>query len=242
MRRGLSVFVVVAAMGLLAVGAASGGGNSDAAHACQQNGYLNLHRSDGSSFKNTGDCVSYFAQNHTLPACTFTATSGCMTFDNVVVNNDAGQTLTLDGAFSINTTCNTLDPSTTCPTNPLVSPFASNTYAAGGGTYVISDSSGVIEQGTLTVGPTASFPTGLISASYQDISTGLIASCTAADARNILVAAATNNAFDAAAEVGGGVSTDALTGPVSNVTFVPEHTQIEFLNDVPVAGTLSITC
>ena len=37
------------------------GGNSAAAHACQQGGYLNLFRIDGTGFKNTGDCVSYAA-------------------------------------------------------------------------------------------------------------------------------------------------------------------------------------
>ena len=48
---------------LSAVGAATfaKGGNSAAAHACQQGGYLNLFRLDGTGFVNTGDCVSYAA-------------------------------------------------------------------------------------------------------------------------------------------------------------------------------------
>ena len=37
------------------------GGNSAAAHACQQGGYLGLFRTDGTGFANTGDCVSYAA-------------------------------------------------------------------------------------------------------------------------------------------------------------------------------------
>lgn len=37
------------------------GGNSAAAHACQQGGYLNLFRLDGTAFANTGACVSYAA-------------------------------------------------------------------------------------------------------------------------------------------------------------------------------------
>lgn len=36
-------------------------GNSDAAYACQQGGYQNLFRADGTSFENTGQCVSYAA-------------------------------------------------------------------------------------------------------------------------------------------------------------------------------------
>lgn len=41
-----------------------GPGNSDAAHACQKDGYLNLAPADSPSepFENTGDCVSYAAQ------------------------------------------------------------------------------------------------------------------------------------------------------------------------------------
>jgi hypothetical protein len=41
-------------------------GNSDAAHACQQGGYQHLFRTDGTSFKNAGDCTSYAAQGGTL--------------------------------------------------------------------------------------------------------------------------------------------------------------------------------
>ncbi len=42
------------------------GGNSDAAHACQQGGYLDLFRTDGTAFKNTGECVSYAAHGGTF--------------------------------------------------------------------------------------------------------------------------------------------------------------------------------
>jgi hypothetical protein len=41
--------------------AAARGGNSDAAHACQQGGYLELFRTDGTGFDNAGECVSYAA-------------------------------------------------------------------------------------------------------------------------------------------------------------------------------------
>lgn len=42
------------------------GGNSDAAHLCKQGGYQDLFRSDGTGFKNAGDCTSYAAQGGTL--------------------------------------------------------------------------------------------------------------------------------------------------------------------------------
>jgi hypothetical protein len=53
-------------------------GNSDAAHACQQGGYQDLFRTDGSGFKNAGDCVSYAAQGGVL------ATRQTATFTNVL--------------------------------------------------------------------------------------------------------------------------------------------------------------
>src|SRR5579859_7557037 len=55
-------------------------GNSDAAHACQQGGYLTLSEPDGTPFANTGQCVSYFAGAGT--ACIVTSTTGCLTFVN----------------------------------------------------------------------------------------------------------------------------------------------------------------
>ena|SRR5689334_15733904 len=39
-----------------------GNGNSDAAHLCQNGGYANVLRNDGTGFTNTGDCVSYAAR------------------------------------------------------------------------------------------------------------------------------------------------------------------------------------
>ena len=56
-------FIVAAATAAIMVPLAlAGGGNSDNAKACQQNGWQNLVRPDGTGFKNTGDCVSYAAQ------------------------------------------------------------------------------------------------------------------------------------------------------------------------------------
>jgi hypothetical protein len=49
-----------------AQGQTAGPGNSAAAHACQQGGYLDFTREDGTAFANTGECVSYAAQGGTL--------------------------------------------------------------------------------------------------------------------------------------------------------------------------------
>ena len=65
MKRALMAAVLFAVTLALSVGAgtaAAGGGNSDAAKACQQDGWQTLVRQDGTGFKNTGDCVSYSAQ------------------------------------------------------------------------------------------------------------------------------------------------------------------------------------
>ena len=43
-----------------------GNGNSDAAHKCQQGGYLSLVGSDGTTFKNVGKCVSFAAHGGTF--------------------------------------------------------------------------------------------------------------------------------------------------------------------------------
>jgi hypothetical protein len=57
---------VLASASSVAVAQPSGGGNSSAAHACQQRGYMNFVRGDGSTFDNTGDCVSYAAKGGAL--------------------------------------------------------------------------------------------------------------------------------------------------------------------------------
>jgi hypothetical protein len=50
----------------LAAAGPSGGDSSSAALACQQGGFVNFVRSDGSTFGDTGDCVSYAALGGTL--------------------------------------------------------------------------------------------------------------------------------------------------------------------------------
>src|SRR5579862_9889612 len=57
--------LIIAGPGLTAAYAADGG-NSAAALLCQQGGYANLMRTDGTSFSNTGQCVSYAAHGGQL--------------------------------------------------------------------------------------------------------------------------------------------------------------------------------
>jgi hypothetical protein len=196
-KRSLIVVVVLVAAGALAPVAAASGGHSDAAVACQQGGYLTLTRSNGSSFKNTGDCVSYFAQGGVGGGCAVTATSGCLTFDKAVMpepdqTNYPGWTVTVSAAFSFDTSCNEADPTSTCgaPT-----PGVPNSYATGGGTYVIKDGNGTVqEQGTLTADDTGTYE-GLQAAEYT-LTDATPTSCAAAQVRSVGVYAGTNNATD----------------------------------------------
>ena len=70
------VVVLGAAVAALvsALGASAGGGNSDFAHLCKKNGWMNLVRADGTSFANQGACVSYGANGGKLgQTITFTS-------------------------------------------------------------------------------------------------------------------------------------------------------------------------
>ncbi len=70
MRTGMLRLLAIVAliMGTLVLGTAvaADGGNSDAAHACQRGGYANYTRTDGTTFANQGQCVSYAAHGGTL--------------------------------------------------------------------------------------------------------------------------------------------------------------------------------
>lgn len=77
-RKRFMVAWMIALAGLVlgsgAVTALAGGGNSANVQLCQKNGWMNLVRSDGTAFRNQGDCVSYGAQGGTLhPLYVFTA-------------------------------------------------------------------------------------------------------------------------------------------------------------------------
>ena len=50
----------------IATASAADGGNSDNAKLCQQGGWEDLLREDGTPFKNVGDCLSYAAQGGEL--------------------------------------------------------------------------------------------------------------------------------------------------------------------------------
>lgn len=72
------------------------GGNSAAAHACQQGGYLNLFRTDGTGFRNTGECVSYAAHGGVLVTrVTATFTNGDLrACNNVTIGYEIGGVMT----------------------------------------------------------------------------------------------------------------------------------------------------
>jgi hypothetical protein len=88
----VGVLALTATMGIGLVGIASpagAAGNNDNAKACQQGGFVNYSRTDGTRFKNAGECTSYAAKGGTLVAlpdlvpdgsCTPTATTVSCTF------------------------------------------------------------------------------------------------------------------------------------------------------------------
>ena len=59
-------FLVAALVALTAGTTLAGGGNSGAAHACQNGGYADLVGSGGETFANTGECVSFAAHGDTF--------------------------------------------------------------------------------------------------------------------------------------------------------------------------------
>jgi hypothetical protein len=88
MRLGLLCAFLVVALVWLAPTAVAGGGNSGNAKLCQKNGWTTLVRSDGSSFANQGDCVSYAAQGNSLVAKTRSQLD-CESFFGVYSTNPA---------------------------------------------------------------------------------------------------------------------------------------------------------
>lgn len=130
-------FVAAGIGGMQSIGSAQAAGNSAAAHACQQGGYLNLVSSDGASFASVGQCVSYAAQGGTFgvpgPTCTFGVDSGCVTLSTVSVPfvSDSGLgTLSLTGSYTFSPT------SAYCPFTG-----ASCGLASGSGTYTVAGGS-----------------------------------------------------------------------------------------------------
>src|SRR5436305_9606597 len=107
--------ILIAAL-LLAVlaarpaGVTHAAGNADAAHACQQTGYLTLFRADGTGFKNAGECTSYAAHggqfSSGIAACAVGSNSGCVTLTNVTLDGINGFTgsYTLTGLYDFSPT------------------------------------------------------------------------------------------------------------------------------------------
>ena len=116
-------FAVVAASLSVMVGvapaiAAADGGNSDAAKACQKDGWQTLIRQDGTRFKNTGDCVSYKAQGGALiPAGHHFITFGEFPVGTLVTTQYAS-----DGVIFSGTPGPFIAQDAANPTSPVLSP------------------------------------------------------------------------------------------------------------------------
>lgn len=137
--RHLALAVVVAlAITTLLAGQIAMGGNSDAAHACQQGGYASLQGSDGTLFKNAGECTAFAAHGGTIVGITATCSfvsgqTGCITFNGVAIRQVDISTLsylstatyTLTGSMTFSPIC------ITCGTPT----------ASGGGTYTFAGTS-----------------------------------------------------------------------------------------------------
>lgn len=152
-------FVLVGAAGTQLPTVSHAQGNSVAAHACQHGGYQNLQGTDGTTFKNTGQCVSYVAHGGTLEplaSCTVISDSnGCLTLNGLTIgyyDDSSYGTISLTGAFSFS-------PVTGCGAYygfPACGP------AVGGGSYTVTE-------GTFDGGTSGTFTvSGTIYAAYFD--------------------------------------------------------------------------
>jgi hypothetical protein len=202
----ISCLAVLACLGggLAAQSALAGGGNSDAAHACQQGGYLDLTRSDGSHFENAGDCVSYAAHGGQFPACVVTPTSGCIVYDNQTFDWGGFATLTIDGAFSFSTTA--------CPDDCLRGFLTPNELATGAATVTITDNSTgeLYLQGTLTAANTVGTAEGLGYVSYGNDSGA--STCSAATSRTVSI--------DVTSKLTGGTVLEAVEGTTTGAAYL----------------------
>lgn len=222
MRKRLVVIFAISCMAAMAAAgtATAGGGNSGAALECQQGGYLNMQGSDGSTFKNVGDCISYFAQDGTAgtSACSYTpgGATGCMTFDVLLTSTDGSETMTLNGAFSFSTTaCE--DPDVLVLTENPCTPVP-NDLATGGGTYTIYHRDGTVaDEGTFSAGNAANTEEGLWGSYFADADNATEEeSCSQATLREVSVVASTSDSTSPFLEVaaGTGASGQQLSGVV----------------------------
>jgi hypothetical protein len=205
-RQGIRRLWVLAALGvgllvplLTSAPISHAAGNSDAAHACQQGGYLTLTGRDSSgqpvTFANEGECVSFVAHGGFIPgvtACMVTSTTGCLTFNNATLpelsGSDPGYTITLTGSTSFVDTC----PSGTCDYVSSSNFNLPNALATGGGTYVEQDSTGTVtHQGIYRIAGTAGSYEGLGGVVYVDPNRSLVSSCAAATGERLVLLVAT---------------------------------------------------
>lgn len=114
--------VVLALTVALSVGVATAtaaeGGNSDAAKACQQGGWQNLVRQDGTAFTNTGDCVSYAANGGGL----IPKGNHLITFDEFPVGTLVTTQYASEGVVFSGTPGPFISPDGANPTSPVLSP------------------------------------------------------------------------------------------------------------------------
>ena len=77
----VALFVAAATAAIMVPLALAGGGNSDVAKACQQGGWQNLARLDGTGFNSQDECVSYGAHG-SVPIAKPTSTPGSENFSS----------------------------------------------------------------------------------------------------------------------------------------------------------------
>jgi hypothetical protein len=114
----LLALLATLALSLGVATAAAGGGNSDAAKACQKDGWQTLIRQDGTGFKNTGDCVSYAAQGGAL----IPTGHHFITFSEFPVGTFVTTQYASEGVIFSGTPGPRISPDGAVPTSPVLSP------------------------------------------------------------------------------------------------------------------------
>jgi hypothetical protein len=158
--RRLAVLVVVALAAVLispaSVPALGATANNDAAHACQQGGYLSYTRADGTGFRNAGECTSYAARDGQIvgigAVCTHPANGGCIVLDDVTIREGSitpptftysspGSSYTLSGTMIFTPTCQILSAGCDYSTVTITGTGTFSTSTNASGTWSASYSS-----------------------------------------------------------------------------------------------------
>ncbi|MBI2763594.1 MAG: hypothetical protein HYX54_07585 [Chloroflexi bacterium] len=172
-------FALIACLGLVSVLAWSvsaplsvKAGNTDAAHACQQAGYLTLTRSDGTGFKNAGECTSYAARGGQITgigaACTATATTGCIVLDSVTIRAASLNPITYLSATTY-TLSGTMTFTPTCQLGTAGCDYSTVTIT-GSGTFSASDGTSTLGTGTWVASYSSPDPYSFTDASFSSTS------------------------------------------------------------------------